>query len=86
MSSIFLEIIERELKDTSYIRTDSTSFDNIRIITLFWGKSSLILKILLDENECCLTGKNINYIFTFYIDDVEEVAIDVVKMIKNHGT
>lgn len=84
MSSVLLQIIEKELKDTSYDRRDSIAFDNIKITTLFWKRSGLIVDVLLDENECSLASKTLSHIFSFDIDDVEEVAMEIVVMIKNH--
>jgi hypothetical protein len=82
MSSLFLQIIQTELKNTNYDLKYSTMFDDLRVVTLFWEKSGLIMDLLLDGDECILTTPNTGYIFVFYEDDIEEVALDVVKIVK----
>ena len=82
-SSILLDIVTRELRDTGYDQRESRFPDNIISTCLYWSKYCLIVDILQDEDECCITSKQLSCIYAYYEDDVEEVAMEIVGLLKN---
>lgn len=82
-SSILLDIITRELRDTGYDQRECLHFGEIRTTCLYWSKYCLIVDILKDEDECCITSKTLSCIYAYYEDDVEEVAMEIVGLLKN---
>lgn len=79
----FIEIIEHELRDTNYHKSESIWPDDIRVICYYWASHTIIFDILPDENECSLTTKTLSRIYAYYPDDFEEVALKVSHLIYN---
>ena len=82
MSATFIQLLEKGLQNTNYDKRYSRNMD-INLCTFFWScKNKVIVDVLIDEMECCVTSGEINNIYVFYDDDLQVVADDVIHVVK----
>lgn len=77
----FIDTIENGLSDTVYVKTKFTH-PNINLITFYWNDRTIILDVLILENECSLVGSGI--VRRYIYDDVNIINVthNIIKDIK----
>lgn len=78
MQNLFSEAIEKELLKYTAIQKSNDFCGNIEVTT-FIGKN-FIIDVL--EEECCLTAKGINEVYSFNSDDYLDVIDEIMEEIK----
>lgn len=77
----FIDTIENELSDTVYVKTKSTH-PNINLISFYWNDRTIILDVLILENECSLVGSGVTRRYIYNNLNIINVTHNIIKDIR----